>query len=1281
MNPTSLANPKRKRVSFLNTPFEANYPDLLALQTEAFKKLFSLGNSRFDNPHKKLHQIFQDNFPISDVRGNYTLHFLDYTISPPYYTPIECLQQGKTYEVPLKVRFRLTCKDKEATTSRIEEVYCVNIPYMTSQGSFIFKGVERVVISRLQRSYGVFFSQTKNLSGINLYAAKIIPQIGTWLEFSIDMYNVMYAYLDRRKKIPVTLLLRVIGYGTDRDLLQLFDLAEEVKVTKANLEKNKGRAIASKILQTWDEDFIDPESDEVITLQRHQIVLDRNTILDDQAIEKILALKEKKIALLKGNVNENPFAFIYNTLQKDDTTSEQEAVDYIYRQFRNSDPTDEFTAREFIKQLLFGAKRAFLGHIGRYCLNKKLNLDIPTSDLILTPEDIVATIKAFPELISGKRNVEDLDSLVNRIVHTSSDMLENIFKKGVKLAAHHSRETLSNRSDEELTPSDIFNGHYIGSSLNSFLGLDPASQYMDQINVLSELEHGRRLTKLGKDLSQERAGLDMRDVHPSQFGRLCPSSTPEGANIGLVNHFAIYAKIDELGFLQTPYKKVTNGIVDVQNDHYLIAEKEDKKLIAQYTLAINPQGKITAPKVMARDSKGEFLLVDPQKVEYIDVGSDQAFSVAASLIPFMSNTEPGRVTIGSNMQRQALPLLKQEVPIVGTGQEKRVAKNARGLLTAEEDGIVEYVDAEKVIIRSDIPKHLQDISFDPLLRTYKLIRLHPTNQGICVNHTPIVKKGDKVKKGQYLCEGYSVKNGELALGSNLRIAFMAWKGFNFEDSIVISSRLVKEDILTSLHIEEFTVNLHDTKLGPEELTADIPGVSESKIQNLDEHGIIRVGRKVKEGDILVGKITPQSNENPSSEAKLMAAIFGKLAGNVKETSFRAPFACEGTVIRTEILHGQQSIRAVKKQVAHLEEETRQELSMLRTKAMKKLTKFMGGQEIVKRIRSLNQRVLISAGNVLSKKLIEEKIFPPLKTTDKIPSHFTLSFNDFAWTASQETNEKLTYFFQSYQNAYTRTLIAYIRKKRKIQFGYELPPGVIKQAKVYLAKKCKIEVGDKLSGRHGNKGVVSKIVPEEDMPYHEDGSRVDIILSPLSIPSRMNIGQVKEAVLAWAGKVLGCNYEIPIFQGPAMEIINQELKKANLPAFGLTKLYDGLTGEPFEQKVTCGVIYILKLNHLVRNKIHARATGPYALITQQPLGGRPRKGGQKFGEMEGWALASYGAAYAMREMLTVKSDDVYGRQKTQEAIFKGNTLPSPYVSEAVKLLTQILHGLCLNLEFS
>ncbi|MEM9569430.1 MAG: DNA-directed RNA polymerase subunit beta [Bacteroidota bacterium] len=1278
---------ENKRINFAHTPLaKTPYPDLLSIQLDSFKKLFTIGDTRIKPNQGRLYKIFKDHFPVVDTKGNYTLAFLGFTIAPPCYTAEECLERGLTYDVSLKIRLKLTCKDEDGTTETEEEVYLANIPYMTPRGSFIFKGIERVLITQLQRSHGVFFSQNRHASGIDLYSAKIIPAVGTWIEFSIGIDNIMYVYLDRHKKIPVTTLLRTIGYSTDSEILQLFNLATEIKATRTNLKAYKGRLLAGKLLKIREEEWVDEETGNVSTVKRHKVILERNSVIDDHAIDEILAAKEKTIMILKENVSDDPFFFIYQTLlQKDDTNSATEAIYYTYFRFRNAEPSDEQTAQDFVKQLLFSPKRGFLGEVGRHCLNKKVGSKVPKNHYLLTEEDIIATIKRFPAFMTGKQSAEDMDSLVNRLVRLSGDIFEHVLSRCVKHTVHGVKEVFNARGNEDLRPFDVIHGQYFSSSINAFFGLDANSQYMDQQNPLSEIEHKRRITKLNKSLSRERAGFDARDIHATQYNRICPVASPEGFNIGLISHFSVYSAVNKLGFIQTPYRKLEKGTVDFKNLHYLTAEDEDKKILAQYTHHITENGKIEQNKIHVRDNKGNFAVTAPEKAHYMDVGKDQAYSISSSLIPFIENTDASRATMSSNMQRQALPLLCPEEPIIGTGQEARVARDSRVMITAKEDGIVSYVDAKKIVVKRMLPKQFEGLALVPETTTYRLTKLRGTNQGSCLHQRPIVRVGDEVKKGQFLCDGYAVKNGELAIGKNLRVAFLPWRGYSFEDSIVISERLVRDDVLTSLHIEEFVVDLHNTKLGrPEEFTADIPDVSERAIEDLDENGIVRVGKKIKEGDILVGKVTPQNTENSSFESDIMLAIFGAKASEVKNTSFKAPFACKGTVIHTEILDGLQKstkgAKEIKKKIALLKEATLVELKNLYKKALEKTSELLQGKTTTTDIIDLNGTKILPVKTKLTKKHIEKYIVPPIQLDGHIEHASIQCFLSYTWTNDSLVNTQLSFLFNSYTTSFKNIVNHYKREKKEIAIGNELPPGVLRQAKVYIAKQAKIKEGDKLAGRHGNKGVISKIVREEDMPYLPDGQRIDIVLNPLSIPSRMNVGQLKEAILGWAGKELGLKYAVPIFEGPKMDTINKELEKANIPAFGRTTLYDGLTGEPFDEKVTCGVIYMLKLNHLVQNKIHARSTGPYALINQQPLGGRSRKGGQKLGEMEGWALEASGAAYTLHEMFTIKSDDVYGRQKTQEAIYKGNNLPAPSIPESLKNLEQQLAALCIDLDF-
>ena len=1279
-----MPSKSQKRIQFSQLPFAAHYPDLLDLQLKSCRDLFQPSQVVGPNDKKttKLYEIFAEKFPAISIKGGFNLEFLGYTLGAPFYSPDDCIEHGVSYAAPLKIQLRLTCKDPGETKVSEEEVYLTDLPCITPQGSFIYRGTERAIIAQLQRSDGVFFAKNKHVSGANTYAAKIVPSIGTWREFYLDPHNVFYAYIDRRRKFLATVLLRAMGYSRDSDILKLFDLGTTIKATRSSLEKHKGAILAEKLVGFWTEEFVDEETGEIIPVERHKMILPSNSVLNEENIEKVLQAGRKEVTIVQKGIEDHPFAFIYNTLQQDDTNSEKEAMELIYHQFRVRNPSDPQVAYDFVQELLFSPKNVLLGKIGRHALNKKLGLSIPEDNLQLTREDLVATIKKFPALIQGEYQSEDIDSLANRTVFLSGDLLEQVLQKGVKLMMHNVREALNTRSSEDLSPSDVVHNHSINNSLHAFFTQDAVSQLLDDTNPLSGVEHKRRATKLGPSIKRERAGFSVRDVHGSHFGRICATSTPEGLNIGLIGHFANYAQVNPLRFLQTPYRKIDDGVVDAKKLEYLTAEQEEGEVIAEAVEKVKEQGEIVAGQLSVRNERGDFARLPKEKATYMAVRHDQCFSISTSLIPFIENTDATRATLGSNMQRQAVPLVKAEAPIVGTGHERRAARDSRVMLIAEEDGIVTYVDAKKIVITKKVPEDLEHLCLEEREKSYTITRLKGGSQGTCIHQKPIVAKGQQVKKGDYLTEGYAVKDGELALGTNLYVAFMAHEGYNFEDSIVISDSVLKQDKLTSMHIQVFEVNLYNTKLGKEEFTKDIPNVKEEALANLDENGIVRVGTEIKSGDIGVAKLTPSSKDDKSSVSQLMRAIFGSLAHNVENTSFKFPFACEGTVIHTKILHGMETdskvIEKNKEQVEILREDTLKQLAALRERAIDLLATLVKPYE-VSNLKTSDGDDLLAPKQELSKAVIAEKIFPDHSEEDHLNELYHHAVSSYAWTNEAE-DEKIAFLVDSYQRAHDSIIRHYRKEKRQKEAGSSLPLGVLKQAKVYLAKKCKIEVGDKLSGRHGNKGVISKIVPEEDMPFDEDGRRIEIILNPLGLPSRMNIGQAKEAVLGGAGSKLGQKYESPIFEGPSVEQINEKLGQAGLPPFGRKALYSGLTGEKFDQKVTCGSIYMLKLNHLVRDKMHARSTGPYALKTQQPIGGRSRGGGQRFGEMEGWALESHGAAYNMREMLTLKSDDVYGRQKVQEAIYKGQNMPVPSIPETLKFLEFTFAGLGLKLDF-
>ncbi|MGB0356753.1 MAG: DNA-directed RNA polymerase subunit beta [Cytophagales bacterium] len=1271
----------KKRYRFSKPPFEAIYPDLLTFQYRKSKSLFQPGKfSEKDKEKSELYKIFSQHFPVVSNKEHFKVEFLGYTMAEPIYTPEECIDKALTYEAAVTIRLRLIYNEDDVEEIIEEDVFFAELPCMTSQGSFIFKGIERVIIGQLLRSAGLFFSQVKHINGIDLYTAKIIPVSGSWCEFSLDTHGILYVYLDRRRKIPVTLLLRAMGYSTDKDILQLFDLVETVKATKQELAKHKGRTIGGRILKIWVEEFVDNETGEVIPINRHEVVVERNTVLTDEVISIICNAKQKQVLLLKEGGQCNDFAFILRTFNKDETNSKEEAGRYIYHQFRSQDPADEQTVWDLVNEILFGSKRFYLGKVGRYCINKKLGLKIDPDNYMLTKEDIIATIKRFPDVINGRVPTEDPDSLVNRIVKTAGDVLQEAMSKGIRLTANYMREILNTRNNEDPKPVDIVSGHYIMSAINTLFN-SPYCQYKDGVNPLASLEHARRFTKAMLD--KKRATMDARNIHGTYQNHFCSINSSDGMGIGLNLSGTTQSLINPMGFLQTYYKKVTDGVVDFKKDHYLTADEREKVVVAQYTSEIDANGKILAKQLDVINNKGDFAQVSPDKVEYIGQSNDQSLSISGALIPFVEYTDAARATYGTAMLRQAVPLFKTEKAILATGQEKRVARDARVVPVAEEDGIVTYVDAEKIIIQKDIPEELKPLTLDTLTKTYLLTRLRPTNQKTCVHLQPTVKKGNAVKKGDFLADGYGIADGELALGTNIPMAFMSFRGYNFEDGIVVSDWVVKHDALTSLSVEKIVCNTYNTKLGPEEITRDIPGVSEKALENLDENGIIRVGTKIKENDILVGKITPQSNDNPSAESKLMAAIFGESAENVKNTSLKAPFGAQGTVVETKILHGFMKTPAerkdAKKALEQLTKATAADFDALRKKGVQALLKLVK-KEKTKTIFDLNKKVFQSAGKPLTKEIIEKKIFPAIDKKQVWKFPFKEQFSDYNWTESKLKNEQITYLFASYVKAYNQLVHQIRRKRTEIQVGQGLPPGVRRQVQIYVVKKCKAEVGDKVAGRYGSKGVISAIFREEDMPIDEDGNRIHLCMSPLSISSRLNLGQPREIVLGGAGKKLGRRYEVQPFDRISMDRINKELEMAGLPAYGRKVLYDGLTGEPFDQPVTCGVIYLLKLNHRVQDKVHVRGNGPRSLMDQQPTQGRKYKGGQRCGSMERNALEGYGASGTLHELFTLKSDDMRGSREMQESIYKGRPISRSYIPESLKMLEQFCAGLCLNLEF-
>ena len=1259
-----------ERINFATSKSILDYPDFLDVQLQSFKEFFQLETTS-DNRHTEgLYQVFSENFPITDSRNIFVLEFLDYYIDPPRYEIHECIERGLTYSVPLKAKLRLSCNDAEHEDFEtiVQDVYLGTIPYMTPKGTFVINGAERVIVSQLHRSPGVFFGQSRHTNGTKLYSARVIPFKGSWIEFATDVNNVMFAYIDRKKKFPVTTLLRAIGYDSDKEILELFDLADEVKVSKSGLKKYIGRKLGARVLKKWVEDFVDEDTGEVVSIDRNEIILEREKILEEDHIDLIVDAGVKSIILTKEDTNTADYAIIYNTLQKDTSNSEKEAVEHIYRQLRNAEPPDEETARGIIDRLFFSDKRYDLGDVGRYRINRKLGLDTPEETRVLTKQDIIAIVKYLIKLINSKAEVDDIDHLSNRRVRTVGEQLYAQFGVGLARMARTIRERMNIRDNEVFTPTDLINARTLSSVINSFFGTNQLSQFMDQTNPLAEITHKRRLSALGPGgLSRERAGFEVRDVHYTHYGRLCTIETPEGPNIGLISSLCVHAKINSLGFIETPYRKVVGGKVSVNEPViYLSAEDEDGKTIAQANAAYDEAGNFLTPKVKAR-FEGDFPVIEPERVDLMDIAPNQITSIAASLIPFLEHDDANRALMGSNMQRQAVPLLKPEAPIVGTGLEGRVAKDSRVLINSEGNGIVEYVDANRITIRYDRTDDDRLVSFESDVQTYNLIKFKKTNQNTCINLKPIVRVGQRVELNQVLCEGYATENGELALGRNLKVAFMPWQGFNFEDAIVISERVVSQDIFTSIHIEEFELEVRDTKRGEEELTPDIPNVSEEATKDLDENGIIRIGAEIKEGDILIGKITPKGESDPSPEEKLLRAIFGDKAGDVKDASLKAPPSIKGVVIDTKLFS-----RAKKEKGSKAEEKS------ILDKIDKQHDKNVAGMRALlteKLFELVNNKTSQGVQSVYKELLVAKGV----KFTQKILSDLNYeNINPTKWTTDNEKNDQIKLLLHNYNIKLNEELGDYRRKKFAISIGDELPSGIVQMAKVYVAKKRKLKVGDKMAGRHGNKGIVARIVRDEDMPFLPDGTPVDIVLNPLGVPSRMNLGQIYETVLGWAGKELGMKFATPIFDGASHDEVEEWVTKAGIPASGRTYLYDGLTGSRFDQPTTVGIIYMLKLGHMVDDKMHARSIGPYSLITQQPLGGKAQFGGQRFGEMEVWALEAFGASNILQEILTVKSDDVIGRAKTYEAIVKGENLPTPGVPESFNVLVHELRGLGLNI---
>ncbi|WP_418262246.1 DNA-directed RNA polymerase subunit beta [Flavobacterium faecale] len=1261
-----------ERLNFASTKNIPNYPDFLDVQVKSFQDFFQLETKSDERGNEGLYNTFMENFPITDTRNNFVLEFLDYFVDPPRYTIQECIERGLTHSVPLKARLKLYCTDPEHEDFEtiVQDVYLGTIPYMTPSGTFVINGAERVVVSQLHRSPGVFFGQSFHANGTKLYSARVIPFKGSWIEFSTDINSVMYAYIDRKKKLPVTTLFRAIGFERDKDILEIFDLAEEIKVSKTGLKKYIGRKLAARVLNTWHEDFVDEDTGEVVSIERNEIILDRDTIIDKDNVEEIIDSNVKSILLHKEDANQADYAIIHNTLQKDPTNSEKEAVEHIYRQLRNAEPPDEETARGIIDKLFFSDQRYNLGEVGRYRMNKKLGLDIPMEKQVLTKEDIITIVKYLIELINAKADIDDIDHLSNRRVRTVGEQLSQQFGVGLARMARTIRERMNVRDNEVFTPIDLINAKTLSSVINSFFGTNQLSQFMDQTNPLAEITHKRRLSALGPGgLSRERAGFEVRDVHYTHYGRLCPIETPEGPNIGLISSLGVYAKVNGMGFIETPYRKVTDGVVDLESKPiYLSAEEEEGMMIAQANIEMDNSGKIASDFVIARQ-EGDFPVITPSEVHYTDVAPNQIASISASLIPFLEHDDANRALMGSNMMRQAVPLIRPEAPIVGTGLERQVASDSRVLINAEGHGTVEYVDANIITIKYDRSEEERMVSFDADEKTYNLIKFRKTNQGTSINLKPIVRKGDRVVPGQVLSEGYATENGELALGRNLKVAFMPWKGYNFEDAIVISEKVVRDDIFTSIHVDDYSLEVRDTKLGNEELTNDIPNVSEEATKDLDENGMIRIGAEVKPGDILIGKITPKGESDPTPEEKLLRAIFGDKAGDVKDASLKASPSLHGVVLDKKLF-----ARAVKDKrkrtqdkdaLGALEMEFEVKFTELKDKLIEKLFLIVNGKTSQGVMNDLGEEVLPKGKKYTQKMLYAVEDFAHLSKGQ--------------WVADDATNKMVNDLIHNYKIKLNDLQGALRREKFTITVGDELPSGILKLAKVYIAKKRKLKVGDKMAGRHGNKGIVARIVRHEDMPFLEDGTPVDIVLNPLGVPSRMNIGQIYETVLGWAGMNLGRKYATPIFDGASLDQINELTDEAGIPRFGHTYLYDGGTGERFHQAATVGVIYMLKLGHMVDDKMHARSIGPYSLITQQPLGGKAQFGGQRFGEMEVWALEAYGASSTLREILTVKSDDVIGRAKTYEAIVKGESMPEPGLPESFNVLMHELKGLGLDIR--
>jgi len=1261
-----------QRINFASIKNTVNFPDFLDVQLKSFQSFFQIGTTLDERRNEGLYKAFEELFPITDSRNNFVLEFIDYTIDPPRYSIDECISRGLTFKVPLKVKLKLYCTDAdhEDYETIVQDVYFGNIPFMTPKGSFVINGAERIVVSQLHRSPGVFFGQNFHSNGTKLYSARVIPFKGSWIEFTTDINNVLYAYIDRKKKLPVTTLLRAIGYESDRDILSIFNLADEVKVSKSGLKKVVGRKLAARVLKSWVDDFVDEDTGELVPIERNEVILERDTIVEKAHINDIVDSGVETILLMKEDGTASDHALIYNTLQKDPTNSEVEAVRHIYRQLRSAEAPDDDTARGIIDKLFFSDQRYSLGHVGRFRINSRLKLNIPIDKMVLTNEDIVSIISNLISLTNSKVDVDDIDHLSNRRIRTVGEQLSNQFNVGLSRMARTIRERMNVRDNEVFTPIDLINAKTLSAVINSFFGTSQLSQFMDQTNPLAEVTHKRRISALGPGgLTRERAGFEVRDVHYTHYGRLCPIETPEGPNIGLISSLAVFAKINKLGFIETPYRNVVEGKIDTtEAPVYKSAEQEIEQVIAQANATLNEDGSFENDRIKSR-SEADYLIAEPSKVTLMDVAPNQIASIAASLIPFLEHDDANRALMGSNMMRQAVPLLRTDAPIVGTGLEPHVARDSRTMINAEGEGKVTYVDSNTIKVKYTKTEEEELVSFDEAEKTYNLTKFQKTNQRTCINIQPIVRVGDKVIKGQVLCDGYATENGELAIGRNLKVAFMPWKGYNFEDAIILSERVVREDMFTSLHIAEHVVNVRETKRGVEELTADIPNISETATKDLDEYGMVRVGANVKHGDILIGKITPKGESDPTPEEKLLRAIFGEKAGDVKDASLKAKPSNSGVVIGKSLFERTIKDRRIKsadkEQLEQLDVAFEKEAHALKNILASKLYQIIGGKA-AKGVKNILGEEVIPKSEKFTKKML-------------LGVDFTL-VDPYNWTGNKENNLLVNTTIENYIRKYNDIYGEHRRKRFAITIGDELPNGVLQLAKVQIAQKRKVKVGDKLAGRHGNKGIVSRIVKDEDMPFLEDGTPVDIILNPLGVPSRMNLGQIYETILGWAGKELGKKYFTPVFDGASIEQINAETDEAGVPRLGQTYLYDGGTGERFAQPATVGIIYMLKLGHLIDDKMHARSIGPYSLITQQPLGGKAQFGGQRLGEMEVWALEGYGAANILQEMLTLKSDDVFGRAKAFEAIVKGKDLPTPGIPESFNVLLHELNGLGLKVSF-